>query len=302
MVDAELGGDGADLPVFAVVEAANLGVLFGRDHGDPSETRDGPARTGEGATRSRGYRPHTATRPPGAWLAIDPSTCQRGVCPTATGGGKCDPSRGRDRHADDPDDRGGLQDSGGVGLSPRRSCADARRRDSAASSTRGRDHRRHRSRRLGNSAGRFSGEGAYPRRRSSGPLQLDVQPKPWHNRQDGLGASEPEAVTRVRRSSPGPHPQPPQPTRDHSSPDQRRGHGRCRACGRADAPTSRLENPHRARVSHTVHTHHFSWLKKTERLKARTARRPPSRFTRSQVSGDRRAEIDGSAVARMIAV
>ncbi len=49
--------------------------------------------------------------------------------------------------------------------------------------------------------------------RSSGPLPLDVPPKPWHKRQDGLGVSEPEAVTRVRRFSPGPHPQSVQTTR-----------------------------------------------------------------------------------------
>ena len=48
---------------------------------------------------------------------------------------------------------------------------------------------------------------------SSDPLQLDVQPKPWHNRQDGLGVLEPEAVTRVQRFSLGPHPQSAQPTR-----------------------------------------------------------------------------------------
>ena len=55
MVDAEVGGDGADLPVFAVVEAANLRVLFGRDHGGASEdTR----RIGQ-----RGGRSHALSRP-----------------------------------------------------------------------------------------------------------------------------------------------------------------------------------------------------------------------------------------------
>ena len=47
MVDAEGRGDGADLPVLAVIEAANLGVLLGRDHG----------------ARLRGH----ATDPPGRW-------------------------------------------------------------------------------------------------------------------------------------------------------------------------------------------------------------------------------------------
>jgi hypothetical protein len=54
------------------------------------------------------------------------------------------------------------------------------------------------------------GEAACPRRWSSDdPLQLDVPPKPWHNRRDGLGVLEPEDVTRARRISPGPHPQSP---------------------------------------------------------------------------------------------
>ena len=110
MVDAEGGGDGADLPVLAEIEAANLGVLLGRDHGAPPGTRDGSARAVEGATRFRGHRPCSATRPPGARSAIDPSTCQRAVWRAAPGGGKSDPSRARDTRVDDPDDRGGLPD------------------------------------------------------------------------------------------------------------------------------------------------------------------------------------------------
>jgi len=43
MVDAEGGGDGADLPVFAVIEATNLAVLFGRDQQAPPGVRRGPA-------------------------------------------------------------------------------------------------------------------------------------------------------------------------------------------------------------------------------------------------------------------
>ena len=127
--------------------------------------------------------------------------------------GKCDPSRARDTRVDDLDDRGGLPDSGGAVDARLPLSAGAQPRDTPASSRRDRDHRPHRSRRSGDKAGRFSGEGACPRRRSSGgPLQLDVQPKPWHNRQDGLGVSEPEAVTRARRISPGPHPQSAQTT------------------------------------------------------------------------------------------
>ena len=109
MVDVEGGGDGADLPVFAEIESANLGVLFGRAHGGPVGTGDGSASTVEGATRSRGHRPYSAARPPGARSANDPSTCQRGVCGVGPDGGKSDPSRARDTRADDRDDRGVLR-------------------------------------------------------------------------------------------------------------------------------------------------------------------------------------------------
>ena len=81
-----------------------------------------------------------------------------------------------------------------------------RPRDRPASSTRGRDRRRYRSQRGDDSDGRFSGEAGGPRGRSSGALRLDIQAKPWHKRDDGLGVLEPEGVTRVRRFSPGPHP------------------------------------------------------------------------------------------------
>src|ERR1700682_3205979 len=71
MVDVEGGGDGADLPVFAEIQATNLRVLVGRDYGAPPGTRDGPARAVEGATRSRGHRPYSAARPPEARSAHD---------------------------------------------------------------------------------------------------------------------------------------------------------------------------------------------------------------------------------------
>src|SRR5215204_2576002 len=80
MVDAESRGDGADLPMFAVIEPANLGVLLGRDHGASSPgTRDGSARAVEGARRSPGRKPCNATRPPEARSAPDPSTCLSAV-------------------------------------------------------------------------------------------------------------------------------------------------------------------------------------------------------------------------------
>jgi len=59
MVDAERHGDCADLPMLGVIQAANLGVLGGRDH--DAATRDGPARVVERPTCSRGNRPCIAT-------------------------------------------------------------------------------------------------------------------------------------------------------------------------------------------------------------------------------------------------
>ena len=189
--------------------------------------------------------------------------------------GKGDPSRGRDTPVDDPDDRDALPDCGGGGLSPRRSRDDARRRDRATSSTPGRGHTRHRSRRPGDSAGRSSGEGACPRRWSSGnPLQLDVQPKPWHNRQDSLGVLEPEAVTRVRRISPGPHPQSLQRTRSLvPRPAEKRAWTVWKTAQHA--------------VSHTAHSPCLSSQETPERrATTRTSRRAPSRFPRSHVTAD----------------
>jgi len=79
MVDAEGRGDGADLPMLAVIEAPNLGVLLGRDHGVAPGTHDESARAVEGARRFPGHRPCNATRPPGARSAPDPSLCPRAV-------------------------------------------------------------------------------------------------------------------------------------------------------------------------------------------------------------------------------
>ena len=180
MVDVEGGGDGADLPVFAEIESANLGVLLGRDHGAPPGTRDGPARAVDGATRSRGHRPYSAARPPGARSANDPSTCQRGVCGVGPDGGKSDPSRAHDTRVDDPDDRGGLQDWHDVGGGRRGPIGGGPPCDTPPSNTRGRDRMRRRSRRGGCTADTFSGEAACPRRRSGDTLQLDTHVKPWH--------------------------------------------------------------------------------------------------------------------------
>ena len=154
MVDAELGGDGADAPVLGVVEAANLGVLRGRDHHGAPGTRDGSARAVEGAICSDGHRPCIATPPSEGRSAPDPSTCRPAVWRRAAQPGKCDPSRGPDRRAGDrdgPDGLRGWRDGGDGPPAPRRG---ARPSGTSRSNTRGRDRTRRRSRTAGYSADR----------------------------------------------------------------------------------------------------------------------------------------------------
>ena len=128
MVDAEGRGDGADLPVLAVIEPTNLGVLLGRDHGASPGTRDGSARAVEGARRFPGHRPCSATRPPGARSAPDPSSCPPAVWRARRRAGKSDPSRGRGTRAGDRDDRGALRDCDDDVGARRGPTRDARRR------------------------------------------------------------------------------------------------------------------------------------------------------------------------------
>ena len=148
MVDAEGRGDGADLPVLAVIEPTNLGVLLGRDHGASPGTRDESARAVEGARRFPGHRPCSATRPPGARSAPDPSSCPPAVWRARRRAGKSDPSRGRGTRAGDRDDRGGLRDcADGVGArrGPTRAAPPC---DTPASNRRGGPSVRRSSRRL----------------------------------------------------------------------------------------------------------------------------------------------------------
>ena len=154
MVDAELGGDGADAPVLGVIEAANLGVLRGRDHARPQATRDESARAVEGAICSDGHRPCSATPPSEGRSAPDPSTCRPAVWRRAAPPGKCDPSRGPDRRAGDrdgPDGLRGWRDGGDGPRAPRRGALPS---GTPQSNTRGRDRTRRRSRRAGYSADR----------------------------------------------------------------------------------------------------------------------------------------------------
>ena len=85
MVDAEGRGDGADLPVLAVIEAANLGVLLGRDHGGVSgDTR----RIRQGGGRSQALsRPQTMHRDAPARGAVGTSARRRVRRQCGEGGG-----------------------------------------------------------------------------------------------------------------------------------------------------------------------------------------------------------------------
>jgi hypothetical protein len=161
------------------ISACCSGVIMVRLRGHATDRQGGG-----GATRFRGHRPYSATRPPGARSAIDPSTCQRAVWWTTPRAGKSDPSRGRDTPVGDPDDRGdlpGCADGAGVLRGSRRG---GRPCDTPTSNRHGLDHTTRRSRRGGCSAGRFSGEAACPRRRSGIAFRLDTARKPWHKRND----------------------------------------------------------------------------------------------------------------------
>jgi Flp pilus assembly protein TadB len=108
MVDAEVRGDRADLPMLAEIEPANLGVLLGRDHQAPSSTRAGaatraapPNGSSDRTRRSTAGRGATATPRAHRW---------QGVSRLRQARRKSDPSRGgvRDTRAGGRDDRGGL--------------------------------------------------------------------------------------------------------------------------------------------------------------------------------------------------
>ena len=201
-VVAELGGDGPDLPVLAVVQAPDLGAFLGRDH-RPSFPARREAPASGSANGSTDRRPRTArVREPGRRQG-------RGVCPMAGVQGKCDPSRGGGR---------GRRAAGRGGRDALRDCADGgpwrleppggeRPSDTMACSRHGRGRTPRRRRRDGCTDGRLSGGGAGPRRRSArGGLRLDNEPEPWQNSRDRLGLSELGAVTRARWAIPGPHP------------------------------------------------------------------------------------------------
>ena len=212
MVDAEGGGDGADLPVFAEIEAANLGVLLGRDHGAPPGTRDG-SRQGGGRSHALS-RPQTIHRNAPARGAVGDASVDvsaGSVTGGAAAAGSLIPHAGAIRalmipvieaaFGTDPMAPARGADRGVAG----RPC------DTPTSNTRGRDHTTRRSRRGGCTAGRFSGEAACPRRRSGSALRLDTTVKPWHKRDDWLGPSEHRGGHRGSggiSSRPSPHPPP----------------------------------------------------------------------------------------------
>ncbi len=193
-VEAELGRDGPELPVLAVVQPPDLGALLGRDHRPSFPARREAPALGS-ATGSTGRRPRTAR-------VREPRRRQgRGVCPMAGGRGKCDPSRGggRGRRAAGRDGRDALPDCADGGSWRLEPTGDDRPSGTTTCSRRGRGHTPRRRRRDGCSDDRLSVGGAGPRRRSArGGLRLDNEPEPWHNSSDRLGLSELGAVTRVR--------------------------------------------------------------------------------------------------------
>ena len=201
-VEAELGRDGPDLPVLAVVQAPGLGALRGRDH-RPSFPARREAPASGSATGSTVRRPRTA------W-AREPGRRQgRGVCLMVGVRGKCDPSRDavRGRHVGGHGGRDVLRDCADGEPWQLEPTGDELPSDTMACSRHGRGHTPRRRRRVRCTDDRLSAGEARPRRRSArSGLRLDNEPEPWHNSTDRLGLSELGAVTRVRWVIPDPHP------------------------------------------------------------------------------------------------
>ncbi len=251
MVDAEVGGDRADLPVLAEIEPPDLGVLLGRDHRTPSSTRAGAA------TRAAPPNGSSDRRPRSTGCRVAAAHRWQGVSRLTRGRGKSDPSRGGgdDRRADGRDDRGGPPGwPGGGPWRPPRS-ADGPPGDSRPSRTPGRGHRRRRSQTVGDRRGRSSdGAGRPWRGRRRLPRPLDAGADSWHNRRRlSRRRVELEVVTGARRISPGPHliavpaayPSPTLPSTDGSSAvgTPRPFHGGRRGLFEATSPV-RFKPPH----------------------------------------------------------
>ena len=197
MVEAELGRDGPDLPVLAVVQAPDLGALRGRDHRPSSCSARRAAPASEPATGSSARRPRIAWE-----RAAEPGRHQgRRVWSIAVLRWKTDPSRGggRGRRAAGRDGRDGPRDCADAAPWQPAPSGDDRLPGSAACSRRGRGRTPRRWRTGGCSVGRSSGVTAGPRRRSARASSDWTAPRrPWHNNGDRLGLSELGAVTRVR--------------------------------------------------------------------------------------------------------
>ncbi len=195
-VEAELGRDGPDLPVLAVVQTPDLGALRGRDHRRSSSD-------GRGVPASRPATGSTARRPRSGWpRAPEPGRDQRrGVWPMAGGRRNPDPSRGggRGRRAGGRGGRGDLPGSADAEPGRPAPSGAGRAPGTAACSKHGRDHTPRRWQTGDCNVGRSSGGAGRPRRRSArGDLRLDNAFEPWHNSTDRLALSELGAVTRVR--------------------------------------------------------------------------------------------------------
>ena len=256
-VEAELGRDGPDLPVLAVVQAPDLGALRGRDHRrSSSDSRE--ARASGSATGS------TARRPRNGWpRAPEPRRGPgRGVWSMAGGQRNPDPSRGgeRGRRAGGRGGRGALRGCADAGLGRPAPNGGGRAPGTTARSRHGRGHTSRRWQTGGCSVGRSSGGAAGPRRRSArGDLRLDNAFEPWHNCTDRLGLvgarGGHEGPASTRALTPRLRPQPTLRERAaarHASPEAVDADTPVDANNRAH---SRLQNRADA-VSHSDHSHH----------------------------------------------
>ncbi len=186
-VHAELRDDGTDLPMLAEIEAANLGVLLGRDHQEPPAARPPTASAPARSTRSPAGRRHSAAwdREQAAQHSESGARRRPAVWRHPGGPGKCDPARGggRDTRADGRGGRVALPASRDAAPSRHARSVGAPRPGSTASSRRDRGHRPSKSQTARRRCGTPSGAtGRRPWRRLSsddGPWTYTAIS--WHN-------------------------------------------------------------------------------------------------------------------------
>ena len=293
-VETELGRDGPDLPVLAVVQTPDLGALRGCDHRrSPSDGRR--VRASESATGS------TARRPRNGWpWAPEPGRGPRQrVCSMGGGWRNPDPSRDGGRRAAGRGGRGALRGCADAALGRPAPSGGGSALGTTACSRHGRGHTPRRWRTGGCSVGRSSGGAQCPRCRSAqGGLRLDIEPESWHKSTGRLALSEHGAVTRVRwpyRALTPPLSPLPTLRERVASRQPHGGCGRRHSCGRKQPRPQEFAKPRRRGFAQRPQPSSSSASRPRRNKTTRQVRRQASRIDHFLVlpdSGPRRAGMD----------